>query len=127
MPLDEAVSCWGTATGTGWGTGQEPHRSSDLGEVQNQTQTISQLLHVVVEHGLLQCRLVVGADGIAVGVGAVVPSPRTWEGSWGLRVEQGSLVVQSCPTSCHHVAATPALSGRGGDTAVSGHLEHSTW
>lgn len=84
------------------------------------------MLHVVVEHGLLQGCLVIGADGVRVGVGAVVPRPWPWEGARGLGVEEGSLVVQSCPASFHHLAATPALGGRGGDATVTGHLGHST-
>lgn len=88
--------------------------------------TISQLLHVVVKHGLLQGGLVIGADGVRVGVGAVVPRPRPREGARGLRVEEGGLVVQSRPASFHHLAAAPALGRRGGDATITGHLGQST-
>lgn len=84
------------------------------------------MLHVVVEHGLLQGCLVIGADGVRIGVGAVVPRPWPWEGARGLGVEEGSLVVQSRPASFHHLAATPALGGKGGGATVTGHLGHST-
>lgn len=95
-------------------------------EWHQERQTVSQLLHVIVEHGLLQGRLVVGADGVRVGVGAVVPRPWPREGTRGLGVEEGGLVVQSRPASFHCVAAAPALSGGGGDATIAGHLGHST-
>lgn len=77
---------------------------------QAKRQTISELLHVIVKHGLLQGGLVIGVDGVRVGIGVVLPCARPWEGSWRLGVEEGGLVVQSCPASLPFTAS-PALGG----------------
>lgn len=100
--------------------------TSGWGQLKKGRQTISKLLHVVVKHGLLQGCLVIGVDGVGVGVQAVVSHPWPWEGARGLSVEEGGLVVQSCPASLHHITASPALGGRGGDATIPGHLEHRT-
>lgn len=81
-------------------------------------QTISKLLHVVVKHGLLQGCLVIGVDGVRVGVQVVVACPRPWEGARRLGVEQGRLVVQSCSASFHHITA----EGRGRNSTIPGYL-----
>lgn len=123
-PLRPELLCPGRATesssgpeggrgGVGWGPSKEE-------------QTISKLLHVIIKHGLLQGCLVIGVDGVRVGVGIVVSRPRPREGAGGLGVEEGRLVVQGRSASFHHITASPALRGRRRNSTIAGHLRHGT-
>lgn len=122
-----AIYAWPVHPKVVWQEGKPTEGTSGMGDNQaKKRQTISKLFHVIVKYGLLQGCLVIGVDGVRVGIWSVVSHPRPWEGTWRLGVEEGGLVVQSCPASFHHITPSPTLSGRRGNPTISGHLENIT-
>lgn len=62
------------------GKGDMTHKGVVLTTV-SQALTVSELLHIVIEHGLLECALVVGADGVRVAIRAMFASTGDAEGA----------------------------------------------